>query len=71
MLIKEPRFYREYSVVMTESQGNYIPCMPSIGTSNPITRIPVGSKFQFVRKVEEDLYEIETVSYTHLRAHET
>jgi len=36
MLIKEPRFYREYSVVMTESQGNYIPCMPSIGTSNPI-----------------------------------
>jgi hypothetical protein len=68
MLNKEPRFYREYSVVMTETQGNYIPCMPSIGTSNPITRIPVGSKFQFVRKVEEDLYEIEMVGNGQLKA---
>ena len=67
MLIKVPMFYREYSVVMTEVQGNYIPCMPSIGTKNPITRVPVGSRFQFIRKVEEDLYEIEMIGSSDMK----
>lgn len=61
MSITEPRFYREYSVVMAESQGNYIPCMPSIGSLTPITRISAGSRFKFIRKVEEGLYEIEMI----------
>jgi hypothetical protein len=59
MSIKEPNFYREYSVIMAETQGNYIPCMPTVGSMNPITRISAGTKFKFVRKLEEDLYEIE------------
>ena len=68
MSIKEPKFYREYSVVMAESQGNYIPCMPTIGSLNPITRISAGSKFKFIRKVEEDLYEIEMTGNSEVRS---
>lgn len=68
MSIKEPRFYREYSVVMAESQGNYIPCMPAVGSTHPVTRISAGSNFKFIRKVEEDLYEIEMIGSGEIRS---
>ena len=63
MAMKEPIFiYRTYQVVMPHDAGDYIPCMPLLGTKKPITRIPAGSILRFLKKTKDGMFEIEVIN---------